>query len=343
MKYGLAASVLLILLCLGLFCPPCAGAKVSFPGFDLEGHRGARDLYPENTLPAFKYALDLGVTTLEMDCQITKDGIPVLSHNPRLENHLAKDADGAWVRKDHEPIIHSLTLAEVKRYDVGAINSGAKDYYQAHGKTQKALAGTRMPTLDEVFQAVEASGNKSVLFNIETKSYADRPTYDYGPDPSTFAQAILDVVRKHHMEDRVMIQSFDWRTLLEVRRLNKNITIVALTSDSPDLSDGLMRETGKEGCSPWMAGFDIDDFHGDYMKAAKAINADVVSPYYREVTKVLVDEAHGLAMKVVPWTVNKKEEMVKLIEMGVDGIITDRPDILKALLIEKKIRFSKER
>jgi glycerophosphoryl diester phosphodiesterase len=339
MNYGTRATVLIAILALCIFFPSGAPAKVTFTGFDLEGHRGARDLYPEDTLPAFKYAMDLGVTTLEMDCQITRDGIPVVSHNARLDSHLTRDAGGAWIAKGHEPLIHALTLAEVRRYDVGAINPADRDYFEAHGKTQKAIPGTRIPTLDEVFRMVEASGNRKVLFNIETKSYADRPTYDYGPDPSTFARLILEVVKKHHMEDRVMIQSFDWRTLLEVRRMDKSITLVALTVDSKDLSDGIMRECGRKGCSPWMAGFDIDDFEGDYVKAAKAINADIVSPYYKEATKALIDEAHGVGMKMVPWTVNKREEMIRLIEWGVDGIISDRPDILKEVLIEKGIRF----
>jgi len=314
-------------------------AKVKISGFDLEGHRGARDLYPENTLPAFQHALDLGVTTLEMDCQITKDGIPVISHNPKLDAHLAKGPDGRWVEKGKEPVIFKMTLQEVKKYDVGAINPASKDYYEAHGRTQKTIPGTRIPTLDEVFQLVEKSGNRKVFFNIETKSCADHPPFELGPDPHTFAKAILDVVHKHHLEDRVIIQSFDWRTLLEVRRMDSNITLAALTSEVPEWPDGLMRQAGKPGCSPWMAGFDIDDFKGDYVKAARAVNADIVSPWFMEVTPGVLREAHELGMKVVPWTVNKKEDMRRLIDMGVDGIISDRPDILKEVLKEKGIRF----
>jgi glycerophosphoryl diester phosphodiesterase len=121
--------------------------------------------------------------------------------------------------------------------------------------------------------------------------------------------------------------------------MDKNITLVALTSEVPEWPDGLMRQAGKPGCSPWMAGFDIDDFGGDYVKAAKAVHADIVSPYFREVTPGVVKEAHALGMKVVPWTVNTKEEMIKLIDMGVDGIISDRPDILKQVLQEKGITF----
>jgi glycerophosphoryl diester phosphodiesterase len=328
-------TALLLALC---FIAPVE-AKITFRGFDLEAHRGGRDLFPENTIPAFQHALDLGVTTLELDCQMTKEGIPVVSHNPKLDSHLTKGPDGKWIPRGKEPTIFAMTLEEVKKYDVGAINPDDKSYYDSHGRTQKAIPGTRIPTLDEVFQLVEKKNNNTVLFNIETKSYADHPPFELGPDPYTFAKALLDVIKKHHLENRVMIQSFDWRTLLEVRRLDKNITLSALTSEQPQWPDGLMREVGRPGCSPWMAGFDIDDFKGDYVQACHAIHADIISPYFVEVTPEIVQEAHTLGMKVVPWTVNRKEEMEKLIDMGVDGIISDRPDLLKEVLQQKKITF----
>lgn len=329
--------VVLVLLAVAALSP--AHGKVSLTTFDLEAHRGGRDLYPENTLAAFRNALALNVTTLELDCQITKDGVPVVCHNPYLAGELTRDEKGRWVRRGAEPLIHQLSLEQVKTYTVEGINPEAKEYFKLHGKLQKACPGERIPTLDEVFRLVEQSGNSRVLFNIETKSFADRGDWLYNPDPQTFVSALLSVIRRHRMESRVMIQSFDWRTLLEVRRLDGDITTVALTAEQPSWGDGLYRETGKPGCSPWMAGLDIDDFGGDYVRAAKAVCADVVSPYFRELTKELVDEAHRLDMKVVPWTVNDREDMDKLIELGVDGIITDRPDLLRDVLVEKGIAF----
>ena len=149
----------------------------------------------------------------------------------------------------------------------------------------------------------------------------------------------MDVVKKYHMENRVTIQSFDWKTLQEVRKMDQNITIVALTSEQPSWGPGgLYRQNGVPGASPWMGGLDIDDFKGDYVKAAKAIHADVISPYWEELTPELVAEAHKLGMKVVPWTVNNEKDMEKLLAMGVDGMISDKPEVLRNLLIKKGIK-----
>jgi len=313
-------------------------AKATVSGFDLQAHRGGRDARPENTLAAFAYAMNLGVSTLEMDLQITKDGYLVISHNPKLETHLAKDIHGNYVKQGQQPDMRSMSLAEIKSYDMGTMNPDAGDYYEGHGRTQLSVPGTHVPTLDEVFELAIAYGNKDVKFNIETKSYVG-PVDPLNPSPQYFAKKVLDVVKKYHMEDRVTVQSFDWKTLQEVRKLDKHITLVALTCEQESWGpDGLYRQVGKPGASPWMGGLDIDTYNGDYVKAAKAINADVVSPYWEELTPELVAEAHKLGMKVVPWTVNNETAMEKLLSMGVDGMISDKPEVLRNFLIKKGIK-----
>lgn len=309
-----------------------AGAKVRFEGFDLQGHRGARDERPENTLAGFSHALEVGVSTLELDLQITRDGQVVVSHNPHLEPALAKDAAGRWVEGARKPLIRDLTLAELGAYDVGTVNPLDPVYWMAHGRLQTAAPGERIPTLDQVFDLAARYGNATVRFNIETKIDPTHPTN--APDPYTFARLVVDVVKRRHLEDRVMVQSFDWRTLAEVRRLDKGITLVALTCELPS---GTMREVGKPGCSPWLAGLDIDDFGGSSAKAAKAINADVLSPCYLEVDKAMVDNAHQLGLEVVPWTVNEAGDANRLIDLGVDGLITDRPTAMRRLLESRGI------
>ena len=317
---------------------PDVSAKAVVNGFDLQAHRGGRDARPENTLAAFAYAMNLGVSTLEMDMQLTKDGYLVISHNPKLETHLAKDAHGNYVLDGQQPDMRTMTLSEIKAYDMGTMNPKAGGYYDGHGLTQLSVPGTRVPTLDEVFELAIAYGNKDILFNIETKSYVD-PTDPLNPSPKFFVQKVMDVVKKYHMENRVTIQSFDWKTLQEVRKMDENITIVALTSEQPSWGPGgLYRQNGVPGASPWMGGLDIDDFKGDYVKAAKAIHADVISPYWEELTPELVAEAHKLGMKVVPWTVNNEKDMDKLLAMGVDGMISDKPEVLRNLLIKKGIK-----
>lgn len=319
-----------------------AEAKAMPQIFDFEAHRGGRDARPENTLVSFAYAMELGVTTLEMDMQMTKDGRIVISHNPFMNHNLAKDPSGKYVENGTYDI-RTMTLAQVKQFDVGTMNPAAGDYYAGHGKTQIPVPGTKMPTLEEVFELVNSYGNNKVLFNIETKSYPD-PAFKEAknnPDPAVFVAAFYEIVKKYHMEDRVMLQSFDWRTLKEMHKLDPNITLVALTCEQPSWGrDSVNRQVGEPGASPWMAGLDIDTFKGNYVKAAKAIGADVVSPYWEELSNELVAEAHEQGMKVVPWTVNNPAKMNMLIDMGVDGIITDKPWLLRELLIKRGIEVA---
>ncbi len=316
-----------------------AEAKAVPPLFDLEAHRGGRDARPENTLVAFAYAMELGVTTLEMDMQLTKDGRIVISHNPFMNNNLAKGPDGKYVTPGKYDL-RTMTLQEIKQFDLGAMNPAAGDYYESHGKTQLAFPGTAMPTLEEVFALANAYGNTSILFNIETKSYPDPafPEAKNSPEPAVFVKKVHDIIKQYHMENRVMLQSFDWRTLQAMKKLDPGITLVALTCEQPAWGrDSMCRQPYEPGASPWMGGLDIDTFKGDYVKAAKAIGADVVSPYWEELSQELVSEAHELGLKVVPWTVNHPAKMNMLIDMGVDGLITDQPWVLREVLIERGI------
>lgn len=305
--------------------------------FDFEAHRGGRDARPENTLISFAYAMELGVTTLEMDMQLTKDGQIVISHNPFMSHNLAKGPDGKYVVPNQYDI-RTMTLAQVKQFDIGTMNPEAGDYYDGHGKTQLSVPGTKLPTLEEVFELANAYGNDKIMFNIETKCYPDPafPEAKSSPDPAVFVKKFYEIVKKYHMEDRVMLQSFDWRTLKEMKKLDPNITLVALTCEQPSWGrDSQCRQPYEKGASPWMAGLDIDTFKGDYIKAAKAIGADVVSPYWEELSNEMITEAHELGIKVVPWTVNSPDKMNMLLDMGVDGMISDKPWLLRKVLIDR--------
>jgi glycerophosphoryl diester phosphodiesterase len=318
-------------------------AKAVVNGFDLQAHRGGRDARAENTLYSFAYAMELGVTTLEMDMQLTKDGRLVISHNPVMNWMLAKGPDGQYAPKQNPPDIRTMTLAEVQQYDMGVMNPAAGGYYDLHGKTQIATPGAQMPTLDQVFELANAYGNKKVMFNIETKSYADPedPYYANSPDPDVFVEKVYEVVKKYNMQNRVTIQSFDWRTLKAMKAIAPELTLVALSSEQPSWGKGGMYlRVGEKAPSPHLGGLNINDFKGDYVKAAKEIGADVVSPYFKELSPDLIDEAHALGMKVVPWTVNSPKDMEMLLAMGVDGIISDQPWVLRDVLIKKGIAVS---
>jgi glycerophosphoryl diester phosphodiesterase len=181
--------------------------------FDLQGHRGARGLLPENTLAGFARALAIGVTTLETDLAVTKDGVLVLSHDPVLNPDITRGPDGAWIAAPGAAI-HTLTLAELARYDVGRIRPDSK--YAKAFPAQVPADGQRIPTLAQLFDLARASG-KSPRFNIETKLSPDKPAET--PGAETFARLVVEAIRRAKLEGRAPIQSFDWRTLLAAKRL----------------------------------------------------------------------------------------------------------------------------
>lgn len=308
-------------------------AKVKFDTFDFEAHRGGRDARPENTLYAYAYAMELGATTIECDMQLTKDGHIVMSHNPVLNHDITRDENGNYIESGKYDI-RTMTLDELKKFDVGVMDPNCGEYYELHGRTQVGH-NAEIPTLDELFELVESYGNKDVYFNIETKSYPDPadPESVNSPDPKKFVKAFNKVVKKYNMEDRVVLQSFDWRTLIEMKKVNPNISTSALWQASSS-----WEEYG-DAKSPWLGGVDLKDFGGDPVKAAKSIDADVISPYFKDIDKADVDEAHELGMLVVPWTVNSESDINAMIDMGVDGIISDKPWLLKKVLEERNIKL----
>ena len=319
---------------LALACACTAGAPTITEAernapFDLQGHRGARGLRPENTLAGFASALELGVTTLELDCGLTKDGIVVVSHDRALNPDHTRDADGRFLEAAG-PLLHELGYAELRQYDVGRIRPGSD--YAAQFLEQQPVDGERIPRLADVYALVQERGNRDVRFNVETKLDPLQP--EQSPLPEPFVRALVRVVRDADMESRTTIQSFDWRTLVLVRQLAPEIATVALTDQQP--GEDTM-EIGKPGASPWLGGLDVDDYGGSVPKTVKAIGAKVWSPHALDLDQRLVAEAHALGLAVIPWTINDPKDMESLIALGVDGIISDRPDLLRSVLQEKGI------
>ena len=296
--------------------------------FDLQGHRGARGLAPENTLAAFARALEIGVTTLETDLAVTKDSVIVLSHDPVLNPDIVRGPDGQWLAAPG-PAINSLTLAELKRYDVGRIKPGTKYAQQLAG--QLPIDGQRIPTLAELFDLAKSSG-KTPRFNIETKLSPDKP--GEAPDPETFARLVVEAVRGVGLTRHITIQSFDWRTLIAAKRLAPEIETVCLTYDKTlqDRVDGGVRRP-----SSWLAGLDPAAHGGSVPRLAAAAGCGTWSPFFRELNSAGVAEARALGVKVVPWTVNNREEMAHFIDMKVDGLITDYPDRAREVMTAKGI------
>ena len=243
---------------------------------------------PENTLPAFAYALAEGVDVLELDLAVTKDGVVVVSHDSILKAPICTGPKA-------EAIIYESTLAELREWDCGA----TRNPFFAR---QQPVPGTRIPTLDDVFAL---AANSKVRFNIETKIEPDKPTLT--PAAGEFADRVLQVIHKHHMEDRVIVQSFDFRTLHAMKKLAPKIPLSALYAGPPR----------------------------DFVDLAREAGAGIVSPEYRLVTPAQVAAAHQAGLQVVPWTANQPADWDRLIAAKVDAIITDDPAALIAHLRQK--------
>lgn len=299
--------------------------------FDLQGHRGARGLRPENTLTGFAHALATGVSTLELDTGVTRDGVVVVSHDTALNPDHTRDASGRWL-EGTGPTIFSLTLDQLQGFDVGRLRPGTA--YAARFPEQVAVDGERIPRLAEVFDLVRKVGDAEVRFNIETKIDPRKP--DATPGPDAFTETLVREIRLAAMEKRSMIQSFDWRTLGIVQKIAPEIETVCLTTQHGD-DDNV--GIGRPGPSPWLGGLDVNDFGGSVPKLVKAAGASVWSPDFTELTPQLVAEAHALALRVIPWTANHQDDMSRLIDMRIDGLITDRPDLLRRVLEQKGRRF----
>jgi len=289
-------------------------------GLDLQGHRGARGLLPENTLPAFAKALSIGVTTLETDIAITKDGVVVISHDPSLNPDITRGPDGAFLN-GRGPLIKDLTFSELQRYDVGRLNPASR--YAQTFATQQPVDGTRLPSLAELFALVQRSGNKEVRFSLETKITPTAPEATLPPEP--FARALMAAVRQAGVASRTTIQSFDWRTLKVVQAEAPEIETVYLSAQQRWLDN---IGAGAAQPSVWTAGIRHAD-HGSVPKMVRAAGGRIWSVHFGDLTPASLKEAKDLGLTVLTWTVNDPAQMARFIDMGVDGIITDRPDLLR--------------
>jgi glycerophosphoryl diester phosphodiesterase len=267
---------------------------------DLQGHRGCRGLMPENTIPAMRKALDLGVKTLEMDLAISQDQQVLLSHDPYLNADFVYQPNGQPIAKAEEKNLrlYGMPYAAIRRYDVGS-----------HGnpkfpRQQKLL--TYKPLLAEVIDSAEAHARRqqrpAPFYNIETKT---TPAGDgtLHPAPEEFVRLLLAVIAKKGIQDRVVVQSFDPRTLEAVHRLQPQLR-TALLVDNPD---GLVKNLQRLTFAP-----------------------NIYSPQYRLVTDKVVEACHQRNLQVIPWTVNSAADATRLVQAGVDGLITDYPDVMKA-------------
>lgn len=273
--------------------------------FDLQGHRGARGLLPENTIPSFLLAVDLGVNTLEFDLVVTQDQKLLVSHEPWFHHNISTKPDGSPVQENEQLRfnIFEMTFEETQRFDVGKRG-------HALFPNQQPMEVTK-PLMTDAIRAVEAytaaNSLPQVAYNIETKSVPEQYGIMY-PYPEVFAQLLYEELYILHEDydlfDRIIIQSFDPATLIEFRKLNPYIKLAMLVSDERSM-DSYITTLG--------------------------FVPEIWSPNFRLLTPDVVSDAQNRGMKVIPWTINTVDEMLKQLEMGVDGIITDYPDSASVL------------
>ena len=314
------ANCLLVLAC----CAAPIAVAAQPVAFDLQAHRGARALWPENTLPGFAYALGLGVTTIETDVGLTRDGVLVLSHDPRLNPDITRGPDGAFLA-GRGPAIVDLDFDQLRTYDVGRIRPGT-DYARQFGR-QQPVDGTRIPRLADLFALARQAGNEQVRFALETKVSPLAPQDT--PAPQELARRLVAAIRAAGMEQRSSVLSFDWRTLQVVQQEAPGIATVYLTMQQPRAIDNIA--AGRPEGSPWTAGFQLKDY-GSVPRMVRAAGGHTWSSFWRDLTPESVREAQALGLRVLAWTVNDPAGMAGMIDMGVDGIVTDRPDLLRAEL-----------
>ena len=298
---------------------------------EIQGHRGARGLWPENTLAGFEGALRIGVDVLELDVGLSRDGVPVVSHDPTLSPEHTRDANGQWLDSKNL-VIRQLSAAQLRAYDVGRLRPDSRSARRF--PRQAAVDGQKMPRLRDVFALVERLGAEHVRFNIELKLRPE-PTQWFA-DAKAFARAVHAEIKAAGMAQRVTVQGFDWRALLAMREIDPDIELAALTVEQSWL-DNLAR--GQPGASAWTAGFDLDDHDGSVPHLVHAVGAKVWSPYWREVDAQLLAQAHRLGLTVSVWTVNEPADIEAMLDLGVDSIISDFPDRVRASLARRKQRL----
>jgi glycerophosphoryl diester phosphodiesterase len=321
------ATLIAVSLCLaaGNKNPQGNNAK-HLKNIDIIGHRGAAGLAPENTLTAFARGCEEGVDAVELDVLLTADRNIVVHHDYFLKPEITRTPDGKWLKRAG-PMIRELTLEKLKAFDVGRLKPGTR--YSRRYPAQQPADGERIPTLDDVIELAKEKCDSATQLWIEIKTNPEKP--DLTPAPETVAAAVIQLLRAQNITGRTRILSFDWRVLVHIQKIEPEIPAVYLSLEGRNLNN---IQAGRPGASPWMAGLDIEDFGGSIPRAVKAAGGRCWAPYYKHLTYDLLEEAHNLGIQVFVWTPDRRSDMARLIEMGVDGIITNRPDILNTIANE---------
>ena len=288
------------------------------------GHRGARGVLPENTLESFKYLFENNIHAYETDILISKDFIPVITHDFRLDPSYTKDINDNWIEDENIKII-DLTYDQILQFDVGTLNKLSK--YGRKFVNQKSLQNQKIPKLSELLKLTSDNIVEDLLINLEIKSTPVEKNLT--PEPDEMVKIIIDEVSRSNLEDRIIYSSFDWRVLREIKERGSKIPRAYLTSGAR----GKIYDK-----SPWL---DFTPLHNgvELPELIRALGGSAWHPNYKDVNKEIVQISHDKGLPVNVWTVNRESDMLRMIDYGVDGIMTDYPLKLKELCERKNIKW----
>ena len=288
------------------------------------GHRGARGDLPENTLESFKYLFENNIHAYETDILISKDFIPVITHDFRLDPSYTKDINDNWIEDENIKII-DLTYDQISQFDVGTLNKQSK--YGRKFINQKSLENQKIPKLSDLLKLTSDNIVENLLINLEIKSTPVEKSLT--PEPNEMVKIIIDEVSRSNLEDRIIYSSFDWRVLREIKERDPKIPRAYLTS-------GVKGKIYDK--SPWL---DFTPLHNgvELPELIKALGGSAWHPNYKDVNKEIVQISHDKGLPVNVWTVNKENDMLRMIDYGVDGIMTDYPLKLKELCERENINW----
>ena len=294
------------------------------------GHRGARGDLPENTLESFKYLFKNNINAYETDILISKDLIPVITHDFRLDPSFTKDNEGNWIT-DENIIIFDLSYDELLKFDVGSLNKLSR--YGRRFVNQKTLENQKIPKLSELLELSSKNKSENLLINLEIKSTPDEENLT--PTPEEMVKLVMKEVNKSNLQNKIIISSFDWRTLTEIKNLYPEISRAYLSFQQ---QTGIKIKNTIYNRSPWMSYLPFFETY-ELPKIIKSQGGKALHPYHKDITKKLVDISHQEDLPVNVWTVNEENDMLKMIEYGVDGIMTDYPLRLKELCDKENINW----
>ncbi|MGJ8625849.1 MAG: glycerophosphodiester phosphodiesterase family protein [Sulfitobacter sp.] len=286
------------------------------------GHRGARGIFPENTMAGFRYLTDIGVQAVEMDVQNAKGRVPVVAHDPHISQAFTRDKDNTWMTGAPQPILQT-TPAELAQLDVGTIRPGTE--YATRFPDQARLNGAAIPTF-AVFCAW-AAGKASLLVNVEIKSHAMTPQIN--DPPEVLAEDVITILAAHDLLARSIISSFDWRVIHACARRAPEVRRGYLTLEH---NHGTMMEPNIMDGSLWMDGAKRIGHQNSLPQTIADLGGHVWCPYFEDLTERDLLHAQDLGLSVNVWTVNEPDAIHRMVKMGVDGIISDYPARVQNIL-----------